>query len=44
MPSGLLIDIHGEQFRVNVTGVGLKSERKRHFYMTVDGVPEEVVF
>ncbi|MEE4298576.1 MAG: sodium-extruding oxaloacetate decarboxylase subunit alpha [Pseudomonadales bacterium] len=44
VPTEFLIDVHGEQFRVNVTGVGLKGERKRHFYMTIDGVPEEVVF
>ncbi len=27
-----------------VTGVGLKATGKRHFYLTLDGVPEEVVF
>ena len=44
VPTDFLIDVHGEQFRVSVTGVGLKGERKRHFYLTLDGVPEEVVF
>ena len=44
VPTDFLIDVHGEQFNVSVTGVGLKGERKRHFYLTLDGVPEEVVF
>ncbi|HSG90511.1 MAG TPA: sodium-extruding oxaloacetate decarboxylase subunit alpha [Pseudomonadales bacterium] len=44
VPTEFLIDVHGEQFRVAVTGVGLKGTGKRHFYLTLDGVPEEVVF
>lgn len=44
VPTDFLIDVHGEQYRVAVTGVGLKGSGKRHFYLTLDGVPEEVVF
>jgi pyruvate carboxylase subunit B len=44
VPTDFLIDVHGEQYRVAITGVGLKGTGKRHFYLTLDGVPEEVVF
>ena len=27
-----------------ITGVGIKGKGKRHLYMTLDGMPEEVVF
>lgn len=39
-----LIDVHGESYQVAVTGVGVKTTGKRHFYLTLDGVPQEVVF
>lgn len=38
-----VIDVHGESYRVAVTGTGQKSSGKRNFYLTLDGVPEEVV-
>jgi pyruvate carboxylase subunit B len=38
-----VIDVHGESYRVAVTGTGQKSSSKRNFYLTLDGVPEEVV-
>ncbi|MGQ9425172.1 sodium-extruding oxaloacetate decarboxylase subunit alpha [Gilvimarinus sp. F26214L] len=38
------IDVHGETYQVAITGVGGKDRGKRHFYMTLDGMPEEVVF
>jgi pyruvate carboxylase subunit B len=44
VPTEFLIDVHGETYRVDITGVGLKGQRKRHFYLTIDGMPEEVVF
>jgi pyruvate carboxylase subunit B len=44
VPTEFLIDVHGETYRVDITGVGLKGSRKRHFYLTIDGMPEEVVF
>jgi len=44
VPTEFVIDVHGESYRVDITGVGLKGEGKRHFYLSVDGVPEEVVF
>ena len=36
--------MHGESYRVDITGVGVKSDGKRHFYLSIDGMPEEVVF
>lgn len=39
-----MIDVHGESYQVAITGVGIKGTGKRHFYMTIDGSPEEVVF
>jgi pyruvate carboxylase subunit B len=38
-----VIDVHGESYRVAVTGTGQKTSGKRNFYLTLDGVPEEVV-
>ncbi|UVE17787.1 sodium-extruding oxaloacetate decarboxylase subunit alpha [Pseudomonas sp. LS44] len=44
VPTEFVIDVHGETYRVDITGVGLKGEGKRHFYLSIDGMPEEVVF
>jgi pyruvate carboxylase subunit B len=44
VPTEFLIDVHGETYRVDITGVGLKGEGKRHFYLSIDGMPEEGVF
>lgn len=38
------IDVHGESYQVAITGVGIRGTGKRHFYLTLDGMPEEVVF
>lgn len=42
-PTEFNINLHGESYNVKVTGAGHRSEAKRHFYFTVDGVPEEVL-
>lgn len=44
VPTEFAIDVHGETYQVAITGVGLKGAGKRHFYLTLDGMPEEVVF
>ena len=44
VPTEFIVDVHGESYRVDITGVGLKGEGKRHFYLSIDGMPEEVVF
>ncbi|RCL00622.1 MAG: pyruvate carboxylase subunit B [Candidatus Tokpelaia sp. JSC188] len=43
MPTEFIIDVHGESYRVDITGTGVKSMGKRNFYISIDGVPEEVV-
>ncbi|WP_390878856.1 sodium-extruding oxaloacetate decarboxylase subunit alpha [Marinobacterium arenosum] len=37
------LDVHGETYEVAITGVGGKDSAKRSIFLTVDGVPEEVV-
>ncbi|MBU2324100.1 MAG: biotin/lipoyl-binding protein, partial [Gammaproteobacteria bacterium] len=44
VPTEFVIDEHGESYRVDITGVGVKGNGKRHFYLSIDGMPEEVVF
>lgn len=44
VPTEFVVDVHGESYRVDITGVSVKGEGKRHFYLSVDGMPEEVVF
>lgn len=43
-PTEFIIDVHGESYHIDITGIGIKSDNKRHFYMSIDGLPEEVVF
>ena len=38
-----MLDVHGESYRIDITGVGVKGDGTRHFYLSVDGMPEEVV-
>ena len=38
------IDVHGEQYDVAITGVGSAGAGKRKLYLSLDGMPEEVVF
>jgi pyruvate carboxylase subunit B len=42
-PTEFNIILHGESYNVKVTGAGHKNAGERHFYFTVDGVPEEVL-
>ena len=44
VPTEFVVDVHGESYRVDITGVGVKGDGKRHFYLSLDGMPEEVVF
>ncbi len=37
------VTMHGETYHIKVTGSGHKTEAQRPFYMTVDGVPEEIL-
>ncbi|MCM2130534.1 sodium-extruding oxaloacetate decarboxylase subunit alpha [Larsenimonas rhizosphaerae] len=44
VPTEFVIDVHGESYEVQITGVGSADGSKRRIYMTLDGMPEEVVF
>ncbi|KPK11396.1 MAG: pyruvate carboxylase subunit B [Acidithiobacillales bacterium SG8_45] len=42
-PTDFNVTLHGETYHIKVTGFGHKSEDERPFYVTVDGVPEEIL-
>ncbi len=42
-PTEFNVALHGESYHVKVTGAGPKNQTLRHFYFTVDGVPEDIV-
>jgi len=44
MATEFKIDVHGETYEVAITGVGDSGVGKRKFYMSLDGVPQEVTF
>ncbi len=37
------VTLHGESYHIKVTGTGHKTKDKRPFYVSVDGVPEEIL-
>ncbi|MBW6476684.1 MAG: sodium-extruding oxaloacetate decarboxylase subunit alpha [Chromatiales bacterium] len=41
-PTEFQISLHGESYHIKITGSGHKQQSTRPFYVTVDGVPEEV--
>ncbi len=42
-PTEFNITLHGETYHIQITGTGYPAQQERPFYMTVDGVPEEVI-
>ena len=42
-PTEMTVTLHGEDYHVKITGSGHKSQEARPFYLTVDGVPEEII-
>ena len=42
-PTEFNVTLHGESYHIKVTGTGHSTLDNRPFYMTVDGVPEEVL-
>ncbi len=42
-PTEFNVVLHGETYHIKVTGAGHKEQSERHFYFTVDGIPEEVL-
>lgn len=37
------ISLHGETYNIQLTGAGPHEQHQRHVYLTVDGIPEEVL-
>ncbi len=37
------ISLHGETYNIQLTGAGTHEQHQRHLYLTVDGIPEEVL-
>ncbi|MEA3292529.1 MAG: pyruvate carboxylase subunit B, partial [Pseudomonadota bacterium] len=42
-PTEFNISVHGESYHVKITGAGHTAQSERNFYLTIDGMPEEVV-
>ncbi len=37
------VTMHGETYHIKLTGSGISAEAKRPYYLTVDGLPEEII-
>jgi pyruvate carboxylase subunit B len=42
-PTEFNVTLHGETHHIQITGTGHRTQHDRPFYMTVDGVPEEIL-
>jgi pyruvate carboxylase subunit B len=42
-PTEFNVTLHGESYHIKVTGTGHRTPNNRPFYMTVDGIPEEIL-
>ncbi len=42
-PTEFNVSLHGETYHIRVTGSGHPHQDQRPFYLTVDGVPEEIL-
>ena len=42
-PTEFKVTLHGETFHINLTGSGHAGEEKRPFYVSIDGIAEEVM-
>jgi pyruvate carboxylase subunit B len=42
-PTEFKVTLHGEPYHIQITGTGHRTQDNRPFYMTVDGIPEEVL-
>jgi len=42
-PTDFNVTMHGETYHIRVTGVGHKSNEQRPFFVSVDGVPEQIL-
>ncbi len=42
-PTEFNVTLHGESYHIKITGTGHRTQDNRPFYMTVNGIPEEVM-
>lgn len=42
-PTEFNVTLHGEPYHIKITGTGHRTQDNRPFYMTVNGIPEEVL-
>ncbi|MGD2074741.1 MAG: sodium-extruding oxaloacetate decarboxylase subunit alpha [Gammaproteobacteria bacterium] len=42
-PTEFNVTLHGETYHIQITGTGHRTQQNRPFYLTVDGVPEEIL-
>ncbi len=42
-PTDFNVTMHGETYNIKIRGAGHKSEERRPFYVSVDGMPEEIM-
>ncbi len=42
-PTEFNVTLHGETHHIQITGTGHRTQQERPFYLTVDGVPEEIL-
>ena len=42
-PTEFNVTLHGEPYHIKITGTGHRQQDNRPFYMTVNGIPEEVL-
>ena len=42
VPTEFRVSVHGESYDVQITGANLSDQHNRRFYITLDGVPQEI--
>jgi len=42
-PTDFNVTVHGETYHIKITGAGHPADERRPFYVTLDGVPEEIL-
>ncbi|MFP8966181.1 sodium-extruding oxaloacetate decarboxylase subunit alpha [Pokkaliibacter sp. CJK22405] len=42
VPTSFKVTLHGETYDIQITGAGPRGEQDRSFFLTIDGMPEEV--
>ncbi len=42
-PTDFNVTVHGETYHIKITGAGHRSAERRPFYVTLDGMPEEIL-